>query len=34
MVLFVDGGLIVIKFYLVSGFYINKMSDYCVFCVY
>lgn len=31
---FVDGGLIVIKFYVVSGNYINKMSDYCKYCSY
>lgn len=31
---YVDGGLLVIKFYVVSVNYMNKMSDYCKNCYY
>lgn len=34
MILFVDGGKFVSKFYVVSGQYINCMLDYCKNCGY
>lgn len=34
MILYSDGGNLVSKFYVVSGSYINKMSNYCKNCGY